>query len=66
MCGELAVQIMARGRDFETDAGQFELMRFERDHLLPIKALGDGDRLVRRTAVLVGVGNFVGNWSAPV
>ena len=59
MRGELTVQVMPRGRDLQTDAGQVELMRFERDHLLPSETLGDGDGLVGRTAGLIGVGNFV-------
>ncbi len=61
MRGELAVQVMPRGRDLQTDAGQVELMRFERDDLLPSETLGDGDWLVRRAAGLVGVGNFIGD-----
>ena len=61
MCGELTVQVMPRGRYLQTDARQVELMRLERDDLLPSETLGDGDWLVRRTACLVGVGNFVSN-----
>ena len=61
MRGELTVQVMPRGRDLQADARQLELMRLERDHLLPSEALGDGDGLVRRAAGLVGVGDFIGD-----
>ena len=61
MRGELAVQVMPRGRDLQTDAGQLELMRFERHHLLPSEPLGDGDWLVGRAAGLIGVGNLIGD-----
>ncbi len=61
MCGELTVQVMPRRRDLQTDARQVELMRLERHHLLPSETLCDSDWLVRRTAGLVGVGNFVSN-----
>src|SRR5208283_2250233 len=45
MRGKLAVQVMPRGRYLQTDAGQIELMRLERHHLLPSKTLGDSDGL---------------------
>src|SRR5579872_3296769 len=46
MSRERAVQIMARRGDFEADAREIELMRFQRDDLRPFEALVDGDRLV--------------------
>ncbi len=59
MRGELAVQVMPRRGDLETDAGEIELMRLQRHDLLPSKTLGDGDGLIGRPPLLVGVGNFV-------
>ena len=61
MRGELSVEVMPRGRDLQADAGQVELMRLERDDLLPSETLGDGDWLVGRAAGFIGVGNFVGD-----
>ena len=61
MRGELSVQVMARRCDFETDAREIELMRFQRDHLPPSQAFGHGDRLVGRAARVVGVGNLAGD-----
>src|SRR5260370_29028323 len=56
---ELPVQIMARGRDFETDTRKFQLMCFERDHLLPSDTLRHGDWLVRPTAHSLRDRNFI-------
>src|SRR5258708_19163043 len=50
MRGELAVQVVTRGRDLQTDAGQVELMRLERHDLLPSETLGDVDGLVMRAS----------------
>ncbi len=45
---ERAVRIVALGRDLEGDARQLELVRLERDDVVPLDVAADDDALVRR------------------
>src|SRR5580700_6633624 len=56
---ERSVQVMARGSYFETDTGKFQLMSFERHHLLPIETFIDGDRIVFWAPFVIGRGKLV-------
>src|SRR6202050_1066482 len=56
---ERSVQIMACGSYFETDAGKFQLMSFQRDDLAPIETLIDGDGIVFRAPFVIGRGQLI-------
>ena len=54
MSRERAVEIMARGSDFEADTRQLQLMGFQRDDLRPFEVLIDSDGVVLGAAFVIG------------